>query len=163
MSFVVWLSGPGALAADTAPSPSPLPSFYEDFDVLRLHRHVIWNAAERSQGEFVKEVELAAREYDLPSALLRALVLLGSNGKPQVTSRGGRIGLMQLHPGSLPHVTNEQRRIPMINIREGARQLRAFADRVNNNPYLTIASHGFGADYVLSRGEDVLDEPEVRR
>jgi hypothetical protein len=144
---VEWKSGPGKAGvvsgssggvagcdksrADVVPSRDASPDRYHRYDA------------------FIQE---AAAAYDLPLALIRAVIHIESDYDPRVVSCAGARGLMQL----MPDVEKEQKVSdvfdPRRNILGGSRLLRLLANRFRGDLVLTIAGYHAGPGAVLKYG-----------
>ena len=142
---VEWKSGPGKAAvvsgssvagceksrADVVPSRDTSPDRYHRYD------------------PFIAE---AAAAYDLPPALIRAIIHVESDYDPRVVSCAGARGLMQL----MPDVEKEQRVSdvfdPRRNVLGGSRLLRLLANRFRGDLVLTIAGYHAGPGAVQKYG-----------
>ncbi len=94
----------------------------------------------------------AARRYQIPEALIRAVVHTESNYYPHVVSRVGAMGLMQLMPGTAKQLGVRDAFDPEQNILGGSRYLRMLANRFNGDMVLVIAGYHAGAGNVRKYG-----------
>lgn len=90
----------------------------------------------------------AAELYALPVDLLRAVVRVESNFDPNVVSRKGAVGLMQLMPFNLTSMGVADGFEPHQNILGGARLLRKCANEWGGDLVLTLASYNAGVGAV---------------
>lgn len=104
----------------------------------------------------------AARLYQLPVALLRAVLHVESDFDPNVVSVDGAIGLMQLMPFTAVQMGVENPFDPRQNILGGARFLRILANQWNGDLVLTVASYNAGPGAV-ERYRGVPPFSETRR
>lgn len=104
----------------------------------------------------------AAQLYQLPIALLRAVLHVESDFDPNVVSEDGAMGLMQLMPFTAQKMGVEDPFDPRQNILGGARFLRILANQWNGDLVLTIASYNAGAGAV-ERYRGVPPYGETRR
>ncbi len=104
----------------------------------------------------------AAQLYQLPVALLRAVLHVESDFDPHVVSVDGAMGLMQLMPFTAQKMGVEDPFDPRQNILGGARFLRILANQWNGDLVLTIASYNAGAGAV-ERYRGVPPYGETRR
>lgn len=74
-------------------------------------------------------VGLAARQHDLPPALIKAVIAAESDFDPEATSRAGALGLMQLMPDTARTLGVLDPLRPDENVRGGVRYLRSMIDR----------------------------------
>ncbi|MCL2226178.1 MAG: lytic transglycosylase domain-containing protein [Oscillospiraceae bacterium] len=96
--------------------------------------------------------EAAGRRYNIPSNLLKAVAQVESNFRPNVTSRAGAQGIMQLMPGTARHLGVEDVFDPEQNIMGGARYLRELLDRFDGDISLALAAYNAGWPTVLRHG-----------
>src|SRR3990172_9088972 len=88
---------------------------------------------------FDAHIQEAARLYQIPEALIRAVILIESNYDPRVVSHKGAEGLMQLMPQTARRMMITNSFDPRQNILGGTRYLRDLANLFNGDIVLTIA------------------------
>jgi soluble lytic murein transglycosylase-like protein len=108
-------------------------------DSERLHR---WDSFIRA----------AAQRYQLPEALLRAVIHTESNYYPQAVSRAGAVGLMQLMPKTAKALGVRDPFDPGQSVHGGARYLRLLANRYDGDMVLVLAGYNAGAGNVERYG-----------
>ncbi len=94
----------------------------------------------------------AARRYQLPESFVRAVIHTESRFNPQVVSRAGAMGLMQLMPGTAKFLGVPEPFDPRQNIYGGCKLLRLLANRFNGDMVLVAAGYNAGAGNVLKYG-----------
>ncbi len=94
----------------------------------------------------------ASRRYNIPVALIRAVIHSESDFDPRVVSSAGAQGLMQLMPGTAKEMGVENVFDPKENIYGGVRYLRILANRFKGNLLLTIAGYHAGPGAVRKFG-----------
>jgi len=104
----------------------------------------------------------AARLYQLPVELLRAVLHVESDYDPNVVSVDGAMGLMQLMPFTANQMGVSDPFDPRQNILGGARFLRILANQWNGDLVLTVASYNAGPGAV-GRYRGVPPYGETRR
>jgi soluble lytic murein transglycosylase-like protein len=104
----------------------------------------------------------AARLYQLPVALLRAVMHIESDFDPNVVSVDGAMGLMQLMPFTAEKMGVTDPFDPRQNILGGARFLRILANQWKGDLVRTVASYNAGAGAV-ERYHGVPPFGETRR
>jgi soluble lytic murein transglycosylase-like protein len=104
----------------------------------------------------------AARLYQLPVELLRAVTHVESDFDPNVVSVDGAMGLMQLMPFTAHKMGVVDPFDPRQNIMGGARFLRILANQWNGDLVLTVASYNAGPGAV-GRYRGVPPFGETRR
>jgi soluble lytic murein transglycosylase-like protein len=104
----------------------------------------------------------AARLYQLPVELLRAVMRVESDFDPNVVSVDGAMGLMQLMPSTADKMGVTDPYDPRQNILGGARFLRILANQWKGDLVLTVASYNAGPGAVM-RHRGVPPFGETRR
>ncbi len=94
---------------------------------------------------YERHIRGAARLYQLPEALLRALIHTESRFRPNAVSGVGAIGLTQLMPATARFLGVQRPFDPRQNIYGGARFLRLLANRFNGDLVLVLAAYFAGA------------------
>ncbi|MCH9757462.1 MAG: lytic transglycosylase domain-containing protein [Gammaproteobacteria bacterium] len=104
-----------------------------------------------------KSVQRYAKQYDIPEALVYAIIRQESAFRHDVISPVGAHGLMQLMPKTAQHVARKKRItyhntkdlfVPDKNIKLGVAYLNELADRFDNNPLLMVAAYNAGPHQV---------------
>lgn len=97
-------------------------------------------------------IEQAAKQYQLPVDLVRAVVRTESNYNPRARSYKGAMGLMQLMPATATWLGVEDAYDPIQNVFGGAKFLRLLANRFKGDMILVIAGYHAGAGAVQKYG-----------
>ncbi|MEZ4391079.1 MAG: lytic transglycosylase domain-containing protein [Polyangiales bacterium] len=103
-------------------------------------------------GRFDAYIREAATLYQLPEALIRAVIRQESDFNPFSVSSSGALGLMQLMPGTATSMTVQDPFDPRQNILGGARYLRVLANTFNGDLILTLAAYNAGSGAVIRYG-----------
>jgi len=103
-----------------------------------LRRGTQWAAC-----EFDRFIQDAATRHRLPQDLLRSVIKVESNFRPDVESHAGAKGLMQLMDGTAEGLGVEDAFDPAQNIEGGARYLRSMLERYESLP-LALAAYNAG-------------------
>lgn len=94
----------------------------------------------------------AARLYQIPEELVRAVIMVESGFSPRAVSPANAKGLMQLIPATAQRMQVEDVFDPRQNIYGGVRYLRVLANLFNGDLNLTIAAYNAGEGAVLRYG-----------
>ncbi|RMG94286.1 MAG: lytic transglycosylase domain-containing protein [Deltaproteobacteria bacterium] len=94
----------------------------------------------------------AAARYDIPEALIRAVIHTESAFVPTARSRAGAMGLMQLMPATARFLGVRDPFDPRQNIHGGTRFLRLLADHFDGDLVLVVAAYNAGAGAVKKYG-----------
>jgi soluble lytic murein transglycosylase-like protein len=97
-------------------------------------------------------IRQAATLYQIPEALVRAVILVESNFDPRSVSHAGAQGLMQLMPATAARMEVRDSFDPRENIFGGVRYLRVLANLFNGDLELTIAGYNAGEGAVMRHG-----------
>ena len=105
------------------------------------------------------EIDRAAALYNVPSELVRAVIMAESAGDAGAVSHRGAIGLMQLMPQTAGEMYVQDPVDPAQNIMGGTRYLRWLANQFSGDMLLTIAAYNAGPDAVRKyRGVPPFEE-----
>jgi hypothetical protein len=94
----------------------------------------------------------ASRRYQLPEALIRAVVHTESNYHPNAVSHAGAMGLMQLMPATAKFLGVDDPFDPRQNVYGGSKFLRLLANRFNGDMVLVLAGYHAGPRNVQKYG-----------
>ncbi|PCC75809.1 Transglycosylase SLT domain-containing protein [Nannocystis exedens] len=108
-------------------------------------------ADERSR-RWETHIRGAARLYQLPESLVRAVIHTESNYYPGAVSSTGAMGLMQLMPSTARFLGVQQPFDPRQSIYGGAKFLRLLANRFGGDMVLVAAGYFSGAGAVQKYG-----------
>jgi soluble lytic murein transglycosylase-like protein len=107
-------------------------------------------------------MEEAARKYNIPLALVRAVAHAESNFDPHALSRKGASGLMQLMPGTASDMYVRDIFDARQNIFGGVRYLRVLANEFDGQMETIVAAYNAGPDAVRKYGNQVPPFEETR-
>jgi soluble lytic murein transglycosylase-like protein len=111
---------------------------------------------------FREHIRAAAAKYNIPQALLLAVMSVESNFEHQAVSEKGAMGLMQLMPGTAKDMFVSDAWDPPQNIDGGARYLRILANQYEGDLIKTLAAYNAGPEAVRRAGGAVPNIPETR-
>lgn len=104
----------------------------------------------------------AVREYNLPRALLYAVIHAESGGETAAASHAGALGLMQLMPATARAMGVEDPLDPRQNVLGGARYLHRLLERYEGRLRLALAAYNAGPGRIEEHG-GVPPFPETHR
>jgi soluble lytic murein transglycosylase-like protein len=108
---------------------------------------------------FIRE---AASLYQIPEALVRAVIRVESNFDPRAISHANAQGLMQLIPATAERMLVTDAFDARQNVLGGTRYLRVLANLFNGNLQLTIAAYNAGENAVIRyRGIPPYEETQA--
>lgn len=106
----------------------------------------------RSKSAYDEEIDAAASKYNIPPALVRAIMHAESAFDPQALSHKGASGLMQLMPATAEDMYVKDIFEPRENIEGGVRYLRVLANQYNGDMVKMIAAYNAGPRAVEKYG-----------
>lgn len=109
---------------------------------------VNWNTTRLHLEEYGDEIGLAAKQFDLDPALVRAVIHAESNFNAGARSQKGARGLMQLMPGTARMLGVADAGNPTLNIRGGVQYLAGLLARFKNDVTLATAAYNAGPEAV---------------
>ncbi len=107
---------------------------------------------EGGSGRFDPIIRQASALYQIPEALVRAVIKVESNFNPAALSRANACGLMQLIPETAERMMVTDIYDPQQNIFGGVRYLRVLANLFNGDLELTVAAYNAGENAVIRFG-----------
>lgn len=111
--------------------------------------------------EIRRAIAFYAKRYRLDPALLHAVIKTESDFRPDVVSRKGAVGLMQLTPDTAATLRVGNLHDPIQNIGGGAKQLRHLLNLYDGDLRLTLAAYNAGVHRV--KGGRIPRIRETRR
>ena len=96
--------------------------------------------------------DVAGQRYNISPNLLKAVAKVESNFRPNVTSKAGAMGIMQLMPGTARGLGVTDAFDPEQNIMGGAKYLRQMLDRFDGDLSLALGAYNAGPGAVAKHG-----------
>lgn len=116
---------------------------------MYMKENVPVKASNRSYLDIIRR---HATSYHLEEALVKAVIKVESDYQPQIVSRKGAQGLMQLIPETAKDLNVSNPFDPYENIRGGSEYLRMMLDLFNNDVELALAAYNSGPSTVKRYG-----------
>jgi soluble lytic murein transglycosylase-like protein len=107
-----------------------------------------WNATKLNLDAYSEEIGLAAKQFDLDPALVRAVIHAESNFNARARSQKGAMGLMQLMPSTARMLGVADASDPAHNIQGGTKYLAGLLARFKNDITLAAAAYNAGPEAV---------------
>jgi soluble lytic murein transglycosylase-like protein len=108
--------------------------------------------AESADKPYDVLIKNAATKHGLDPNLIKAVVTAESDFNPQVVSKAGAMGLMQLMPGTAKDMGVENPFDPAQNIDGGSKYLAAMIDRFDGDMDQALAAYNWGPSNVEKGG-----------
>ncbi len=112
--------------------------------------------------KYQESIEMLSKEYNVPAALVAAVIKTESDFRPNAVSPVGARGLMQVMPSTAAWLKVGNISDPHENIRAGTKYIRMLLDQFRGNLVLAIASYNAGPGAVKKFGT-VPPYPETRK
>jgi len=112
---------------------------------------------------FLPFIQEASATYQVPSALIHAVILVESNYNPRAYSPKGAQGLMQLMPATAKRFGNTNSWDPRQNILTGSKYLRWLLDYFGEDLELTLAAYNAGEGAVMQAGRKIPKFSETEK
>lgn len=139
---------------------SSLPSYVKinketsiNFDKI-LDEEVLNNKSSnfKYNGEYEDLINAAARKYNLSSTIIKAVIKAESSFNPDVVSKAGAMGLMQLMPGTAEGLGVKNPFDPKQNIDGGVKYLKDMLKEFDGNLEYALAAYNAGPGNVKKYG-----------
>jgi soluble lytic murein transglycosylase-like protein len=125
-------------------------------------RRVSASELARTPAHYDPFIREAASLYQIPEALVRAVIRVESNFDPRAVSRANAQGLMQLIPATAERMLVSDPFDARQNVLGGTRYLRVLANMFNGNLQLTLAAYNAGEGAVMRyRGIPPYEETQL--
>jgi soluble lytic murein transglycosylase-like protein len=143
-----YLSDGTTSFSDVPPRTGPYIVLGQDCYACKLSSNIDWQSTRLHLDEYASEINLAARQYNLDPALVRAVIHAESGFNAGARSHKGAIGLMQLMPATARLLGVGDARMPSHNIRGGVQYLAGLMVRFKNDILLATAAYNAGPEAV---------------
>jgi len=138
-----------------APRPSlrqAIREYSTSFEVFRRFHGASRRHEHLEKIPYGAGIRQAAKRHGVDGLLLAAMVEVESGFNPQVVSRRGAVGLMQIMPGTAGPDSRARLLDPEFNLDVGARYLRRLLERYDGDLELTLAAYNAGPGNVRRYG-----------
>ncbi|MEM7027129.1 MAG: lytic transglycosylase domain-containing protein [Pseudomonadota bacterium] len=116
----------------------------------------------KNQQKYDPTIRSIGRMYNIPYALLHAVITAESAYDPNAISRAGAVGLMQLMPATAERYGVSDRKNPKQNMFGGSRYLRDLLKLFNNDMTLALAAYNAGENAVIKYGNKIPPYKETQ-
>jgi len=121
---------------------------------LRLPR-INYRDRDANRKRFAGKIAEVANRYNVPEALIHAVVAIESAYDPNAISRAGAVGLMQLMPATAERYGVTNRNNPAANLAGGTRYLKDLLERFDSDLELVLAGYNAGENAVEKYGNRI--------
>lgn len=121
-----------------------------------------YSLAAKNKVKYGATIRRAAEQYQVPEALVHAVILAESAYDPNATSVAGAVGMMQLMPDTARRYGVANRQDPIANITGGTRYLSDLLQLFDSDLTLALAAYNAGENAVLEHGRKVPPYDETR-
>ena len=108
-----------------------------------------------NRKRFASKIAEVASRYQVPEALIHAVIAIESAYDPNAVSSAGAVGLMQLMPATAKRYGVANRRDPSANLTGGIRYLKDLLVRFDSNLELALAGYNAGENSVEKFGNQI--------
>ncbi len=143
-----YMHGGTVSFSDVPPSKGAYVVYRPSCFACNLNSTVDWYSTRLHLQEYADEISLAAQQFSVDPALVRAVIHAESDFNAQARSPKGAMGLMQLMPGTARLVGVADARVPGDNIRGGVRYLAGLMQRFKNDVTMAAAAYNAGPEAV---------------
>ncbi len=119
-----------------------------DCYACKPNSNINWQSIPLYTQQYKDDIRLAARTYQLETALIRAVIHAESSFKASAISKAGAQGLMQLMPATAKELGVSDAFKPSENIQAGSRYLAQLLARFDGDITLACAAYNAGASRV---------------
>lgn len=139
-----YLKGGTPSFSDVPPAKIPYVIFTPSCYACNVHSNINWHTTPLHLDAYADTIALAARQFSVDPALVRALIHAESGFNPRARSQKGATGLMQLMPGTARMLGVADPMVPSDNIRGGTQYLAEQLARFKNDISLAAAAYNAG-------------------
>ena len=139
-----YLKGGTPSFSDVPPAKIPYVVFTPSCYACNVNSSVNWHTTPLHLEVYADEIALAARQFSVDPALVRAVIHAESGFNPRARSQKGAAGLMQLMPETARMLGVANSLQPGDNIRGGTQYLATQLARFKNDIGLVAAAYNAG-------------------
>ncbi|MES2948003.1 MAG: lytic transglycosylase domain-containing protein [Pseudomonadota bacterium] len=139
-----YLKGGVPSFSDVPPAKIAYVVFSPSCYACNVNSNIDWHSTRLHVNEYVDEINLAARQYGVDPALVRAVIHAESGFNARARSQKGAMGLMQLMPGTARMLGVVDAHSPSHNIQGGAQYLAGLLAQFKNDVGLATAAYNAG-------------------
>jgi len=143
-----YLSGGTTSFSDRPPAREAYVVLKPSCYACSLTSTIDWHSTRLHRDKYADEINLAARQFNIDPALVRAVIHAESGFNVDARSPKGAVGLMQLMPATARLLGVANARAPNENIRGGAKYLADLMARFKNDVVLATAAYNAGPQAV---------------
>lgn len=147
--------------SDRQPLDVPYTLVKFDCFACNVHSTTDWDRIPLFPKHYLREIELAARQHQVDTALIQAVIHAESGFRPKVVSKSGAQGLMQLMPGTAKDMAVTDVFQPSQNIMGGSAYLAWLLKKYKGDLRLATAAYNAGPGTVSKYG-GVPPYPETK-
>ena len=141
---------------------------HDGYQLIQINRkkaqmsRINFRDKEANRKRFSGKIAEVASQYQVPEALLHAVITIESAYDPNAISRAGAVGLMQLMPATARRYGVADRRNPTANLAGGTRYLKDLLIRFDSDIKLALAGYNAGENAVEKFGNQIPPYDETQ-
>lgn len=152
-SYVLIIKTEEVIAEIAPVAPSSSPAVVQNTENTALNM---------TQPQLIAQIEQSAKNNQLDSELIHAVMHVESAYKANAKSPKGAQGLMQLMPATASRFGVNNSNDPAQNIEGGAKYLRELLNLFNNDVSLAVAAYNAGEQAVIKYGNHIPPYKETQ-